>query len=158
MTEERGRALGDAEVVRLAEGLRALEWVPAGDGVPRRGLFRRRLLVVRAEGDFLAAGLGADGAELHGRHGTVESVGLRVAETGGDWAAGADVFARLTGALSGPLGAPTDRRPGADAEVRWERRDTALVLSRVSGSVRLTLASRAWLAAQDGRHATEEGR
>ncbi|MFI8325517.1 DUF6301 family protein [Streptomyces sp. NPDC085529] len=152
MTEGRGRALGDAEVVRVAEALRALEWVPAGDEVPRRGLFRRRLLVVRAEGDVLGAGLGAGGAELRGRYGTVESVGLRVAEAGGDWAAGVDVFARMTGALSGPLGAPTGRRPGADADVRWEGRDTALVLSRVSGAVRLTLASRAWLAA------TEEGR
>ncbi|MFD8015225.1 DUF6301 family protein [Streptomyces sp. NPDC058955] len=158
MTDGRGRALGDAEVVRLAEGLRALAWVPAGDEVPRRGLFRRRLLVVRAEGDVLGAGLGADGAELHGRYGTVESVALRVAEVGGDWAAGVDVFARLAGALSGPLGAPTDRRPGAAPEVRWERRDTAFVLGRVSGSVRLTLASRAWLAVQDGRDATEEGR
>ncbi|MDX2291158.1 MULTISPECIES: DUF6301 family protein [Streptomyces] len=151
MTEGRWRALGDAEVVRVAEALRALEWVPAGDEVPRRGLFRRRLLVVRAEGEVLGAGLGAGGAELRGRYGTVESVGLRVAETG-DWAAGVDVFARMTGALSGPLGAPTGRRPGADADVRWEERDTALVLSRVSGAVRLTLASRAWLAA------TEEGR
>ncbi|MFF2777379.1 DUF6301 family protein [Streptomyces sp. NPDC058052] len=158
MADTGGRAAGDAEVVARAEGLRALEWTWTTDGVPRRGLFRRRLLVVRAEGGVLRAGPWADGAELLGRHGTVESVGLRVAEVPGDWAARADVFARLAAALSGPLGDPTDRRPGSDAQVRWEGRDTAFVLSRVAGSVRLTLASRAWLAVQDDIGAREEGR
>ncbi|MEU0101417.1 DUF6301 family protein [Streptomyces sp. NPDC006267] len=67
----------------------------------------------------------------------VERVRLRLTDYAGQWDQVLDAFAGMCAALHASLGAPTDRRPGADAAVHWAGCDTTLVLECAGGSVYL---------------------
>ncbi|MFI6938597.1 DUF6301 family protein [Streptomyces sp. NPDC050418] len=147
------RALSDGEVVEFAARLRSLDctWeLGATSSARRSAQFTRKALMIRPRWDLLDTGFESS-RRASGRGATaqdgemVERVQLRLSDYVDRWDHSLDAFVRMTAALSTALGEPTDRRPGADAEVHWAAADTALVL-RSAGALYLELVTRNRLA------------
>ncbi|MEU8886373.1 DUF6301 family protein [Streptomyces sp. NPDC048442] len=73
----------------------------------------------------------------------VERIQLRLTDYDhtGQWDRTLDAFARMAAALCEALGEPTDRRPGAPAEIHWAGADTTLLLEHTGSSVYLELVT-----------------
>ncbi|MFE9696460.1 DUF6301 family protein [Streptomyces sp. NPDC006270] len=135
----------DTEVVELAARLRSLESTWETEATPsarRSSRFTRQILMFRPQWEQLDTGFERDGYVSARRarvrdQTMVERVRLRLTDYAGQWDQVLDAFAGMCAALHASLGAPTDRRPGADAAVHWAGCDTTLVLECAGGSVYL---------------------
>ncbi|MGK8520576.1 DUF6301 family protein [Nocardia asteroides] len=148
------RALNDSEIVDLATGLRALEGAQPMDAIPRLAeAFGWKVLTVHPDRAMLDAGFGMASGNIHGREGRIVDIKVRVTDFASDdeegLARSRDAFVSMVAALTGALGEPTARIPGATAEVRWAGRDTTLVIEDLGRSVQLSLVADYWLELHD---------
>ncbi|MER7174441.1 DUF6301 family protein [Streptomyces mesophilus] len=148
------RALSDAEVVEFAARLRSLDctWeLGATPSARRSAQFPRQALMIRPRWELLDTGFKRTGRATARRGSAqdgqlVERVQLRLTDYTVEWDLPLDAFVRMAAALGTSLGEPTDRRPGADAEIHWAGVDTTLVLRRSGSAVYLELATNKRLA------------
>lgn len=107
--------------------------------------------MIRPRWELLDTGFERDGREATRRGRVqdgqmVERVKLRLTDRTAQWDLCLDAFVRMAAALGTSLGEPTDRRPGADAEIHWAGADTTLVLGISGSAVHLQLATNQRLA------------
>ncbi|MYQ78115.1 hypothetical protein GTW64_13465 [Streptomyces sp. SID4923] len=155
-------ALSDSEVVELAARLRSLDctWELGATTASRRSSrFTRKALMIRPQWDLLRTGYERAGRRRRAQdEDMVERVRLRLTEYAVGWAPSLDAFVRMAAALEASLGAPTERRPGAPAAMRWAGPDTTLVLENVGDSVYLELVTNTRLSLdEDMLRMDEEG-
>lgn len=148
------RALTDSEIVDLATGLRSLDGSQPMDAVPRLAeSFGWKVLTVHPDRAMLDAGFGMASGKIHGRDGRIVDIKLRVTDFAPNDAQGRarsrDAFVTMVEALTGALGEPTTRVPGATGEIRWAGPDTTLVAADLGRSVELSLTDNSWLALRD---------
>ncbi|MET9027633.1 DUF6301 family protein [Nocardia sp. NPDC004168] len=148
------RALTDSEIVDLATGLRSLDGSQPMDAVPRLAeAFGWKVLTAHPDRAMLDAGFGMASGKIHGRAGLIVDIKLRVTDFAPDDADGRarsrDAFVAMVAALTGALGEPTTRVPGATAEVRWAGPETTLVVADLGRSVQLSSTANSWLELHD---------
>ncbi|WP_280242597.1 DUF6301 family protein [Nocardia abscessus] len=148
------RALTDSEIVALATSLRSLDGSQPMDALPRLAeSLGWKVLTAHSDRALLDVGFGMGSGKIHGREGQIVDVKVRVTDFAPDDAEGRarsrDTFAAMVAALTGALGAPTARIPGATAEVRWAGPEATLVLEDLGRSVQLSLVANSWLALHD---------
>ncbi|QBS42954.1 DUF6301 family protein [Nocardia sp. CS682] len=156
------RALTDAEIVELATRLRSLTWPSPLDDVPQlAATFGWKVITARPEWVMLDAGFGLSSGKVQGRDGLAMELMVRVTDFVAEDAAGKtrilDEFVRITTALTGAIGEPTTRIPGASPEIRWAGEQSSLVLRDLAVSVELALVANSWLTAHDEAVALEQG-
>ncbi|MBF6300259.1 hypothetical protein IU459_22320 [Nocardia amamiensis] len=148
------QALGDAEIVELANQLVSLDWSWQMGDVPRLAdEFGWRIQRANPESAILDVGFGIASGRVHGRDGRAEVIELAVTARATEDAAGRafvlDTFARLASTLTDALGQPSSRIPGDLPEIRWAGEETTLRMICLSVTVRLFLVTNAWLAVHD---------
>lgn len=148
------RALSDAEIAETATRLRSLDWSWRMADIPELAAeFGWRVLTTRPNWVMLDTGYGLASGRIHGHNEAAEEVELRVSDFAAEDPVGRararDAFARMTTALTDALGEPTERQPGASAEIRWAARTTTIRLIVLSVSVHLHLVTNSYLAIHD---------
>ncbi|WP_280433214.1 DUF6301 family protein [Nocardia brasiliensis] len=148
------RALTDEEIVDLATRLRSVQWSwRVADAAELAAEFGWKVVLAKPEWAMLDTGFGMGSGRIAGSDGAAEYITAKVAGPAPDDAAGhaqsRDAFARMGAALTGALGAPTDRKPGASAEIRWAGTETTVALKDVETAVQLSLIDNAKLALRD---------
>jgi hypothetical protein len=148
------RALTDDEIVELATRLRSLAWPSPLDDVPQLVAgFGWKVITTRSEWVMLDTGFGMGSGKVRARDGMAMELMVRVTDFVAEEAAGRarvlDQFVRMFTALTGGIGAPTARIPGASPEIRWGGAQASLVLRDLEVAVELALIANSWLASDD---------
>ncbi|MCA2210210.1 DUF6301 family protein [Nocardia rosealba] len=148
------KTLSENEIADLATRLRDLDWswqMTDVDALAAR--FGWRVEATRPHSVRLDTGFGRASGSVQGYRGRANEIDLAVtgftSETTATRADIRDAFVVMATAITGAVGAPTNRIPGEYAEVRWAGPDTTLRLIEMTSSIHLYLDTNAGLAVHD---------